>query len=292
MNRNFRLIPRYVLLPLLGVLALNAPAVTISMQPSADATITDQFPTTPQGSDTNLQCGTTGPSAGSKSRRSLIKFDLSSVPSNAVVSSAALTLRVVKTPPTPTNGLYALRAVLAAWNEAQATWMARSTGTPWVNTNGGGIGPDFSESFSQTNFITGNGNYTWGSSAIMVQNVQGWVADPASNNGWVLISQLQGVNFSERTLDAREGATKPSLQIQYTVPAVPPVLTALVPTNELFQFMFDAESNRTYTVEYVGDLATNDWSTLTNIGSQPAPQTVTVTDPMTETNRFYRVKTP
>ena len=276
----------------LGLPAWNVRAVTVSLQATADATITDQFPTTPQGSDTNFNVGTTGPNAGSKSRRALLKFNLSSVPSNAVVSSAALTLRVVKTPPTPTNGVYELRTVLATWSESQATWMARLTGTPWASTNGGGIGTDYSATISQTNFITGNGNYTWGSNATMVADVQGWVADPASNNGWVLISQLQGVNFSERTLDAREGATKPSLQVQYTVPATPPTLTALMPTNSDFQFTFDAESNRTYTVEWLGDLVDTNWSGLTNIGSLPSAQAVTVTDPMTETNRFYRVRTP
>ena len=277
-----------------AVLTQRASAITVILQPVGDTVITEKtsLTNTPQGLSTNVQVGTTGPAGGSASQRSLFKFNVAAaVPSNAIISSATLTVRVIKTPPSPTNSIFELRRVLADWTEPGATWHVRQPGIPWT-VSGGAAGVDFSGTISQTNFIAGNGSYTFVSSANLVADVQDWLQNPASNFGLAMISQSQGINFTERTLDAREGATPPSLQVQYTIPATPPVLSNVMLTNTDFSFTFDTESNRTYTVEYLGDLVDTNWSTLTNFGAMATPQTILVLDPLTETNRFYRVRTP
>lgn len=55
-------------------------------------------------------------------------------------------------------------------------------------------------------------------------------------------------------------------------------------------FNFNTEADRTYTVQYAGQLIPSNWQTLTTVTGNGSM--ATVTDPMTETRRFYRVRVP
>lgn len=263
-------------------------AGSVSLNPMADTTITQKSSPPP---NTQLLVGTTGSSGGSASSRSLLKFDIAgNIPSNAIVTSVALTVTVAKVPPTPVNSLFDLRAVLFAWNESDTTWTNRLAATPW-STPGGAGGVDFSSNISQTNFFgSTTGLYTFVSNPNLVADVQNWLQNPGANFGWVAISESQGVNFTERTINSREVlAGAPTLLIQF---AIPPTITLFSPTNNIFQFSFNAESNRTYTVQYTGDLLNTNWSVLTNFSAAPTLTNFVVSDPFTSSNRFYRVQTP
>src|SRR5262249_4693397 len=69
-----------------------------------------------------------------------------------------------------------------------ATWNARfyspTTPTLW-GTPGGDFSPTASASLTIVGTTTGV-PYTWGSTAGMVSDVQGWLNSPASNFGWIL----------------------------------------------------------------------------------------------------------
>jgi hypothetical protein len=135
----------------------------------------------------------------------------------------------------------------------------------------------------------------------MVADTRDWVSDPTNNFGWILICELEELEKSKRKFASREygntntaGFTnRPSLEVQFMLP---PTLLSLMPlasTNGQFQFLFNAESNRNYTAEYSSDLGGTNWLVLTNITPLPAPENVLVsTTLLTESNRFYRVRTP
>ncbi|MBI3853724.1 MAG: DNRLRE domain-containing protein [Verrucomicrobia bacterium] len=274
------------------VITLSSTSIagSISLPPVADTTITEKATPPPT---TELNVGTTGPTAGSKSGRALLQFDIAAnLPSNAIITAAALTVKVTKAPMTAVNSTFDLRKVLVSWSESDATWSNRMAATPW-STNGGGIGVDFSSIISQTNFITGTGLYTFVSNSNLVADVQNWLLNLGSNFGWVVISELQGTNFTERTLASREDtANAPSLAIQFSLPATPPTLTPLPLSTNQFSFSFNVESNRTYAVEFDGAQPATHWTVLTNIAAQAAPATIVVSDLLTGSNRFYRVRTP
>jgi hypothetical protein len=63
-------------------------------------------------------------------------------------------------------------------------------------------------------------------------------------------------------------------------------------TGNQIRFSFNAESNRTYAVEFRSAVDTGTWGTLTNIQAQPAPATIDVADTISGVDRFYRIRTP
>ncbi len=276
--------------------ATVAVADGVTLIPSEDATISEKSLDSSLGSATTLDSGTTGPNEGLKMNRALLKFDLTGIiPSNAVVTSAALTLTVVQAP-TTTNLWFSLHKVLQDWSEGAVTWTNRlSPPAPW-STPGGSPPQDYSSSVSQSNLITGLETFTFASNPDMVADVKDWVSSPANNFGWILICELEDLEKSVRKFASREytyntvPTNQPKLDVQFTLPLT---LTLLPQTNGQFQFLFNAEPNRNYTAEHCSDLLTTNWMVLTNITPLSAPANVLVSDALlTDRNRFYRVRTP
>jgi len=265
-------------------------ANVLTLGTSQDSMVTEQFLATPQGTNIYMIAGTNGQDEDS---RSLLAFNLTAIPSNAVVSSAALTVKVVKLAPGfPSSGTMDLRRLLVAWSDGAATWTNRLTSIRW-STNGAAAPVDFTNSITQSITVTAQTTYTFVSNSNMVADVQRWVNNPASNFGWIIISELQGTLFTECKFGTRENSgNEPSLTVQFTVPATPPALTPLSILTNRFRFSFLAETNRVYTVEYLGTLTGSNWTSLTNLGPLTIATNVVVSDPLTASNRFYRVSTP
>jgi hypothetical protein len=93
-----------------------------------------------------------------------------------------------------------------------ATWIHTFyPGSFWTTAGG-----DFSATVSASASVGGNGAYTWGSTAQMVADVQGWLNNPATNYGW-LLKGPEGVRSAKR-FNSREhtnAATRPALVIQF-----------------------------------------------------------------------------
>lgn len=274
--------------------AADLKAASAVFSPVADATISEKNLSSPMGSEQTLEVGTTGPAAGYKDSRALLRFNLAgSIPTNATVTSAALTVTLVQTAPAVTNLWLDLRKVLRPWSESAVTWTNRLTPPAAWSAPGGAPGVDFGSDVTQSNRITTTlGAYTFASNARLVADVQDWVSNPSNNWGWIMISELEGVGQTEIKFSSREGAAAPSLAVQYTIPAAPPTLAVLPPVSGQFRFRFDVESNRNYAVEYSGILPASQWAVLTNITALPASTNVIISDPLSATNRYYRVRTP
>jgi hypothetical protein len=64
------------------------------------------------------------------------------------------------------------------------------------------------------------GFYTWGSTPDMVEAVQQWLDDPATNYGWLLRGDESGTATAKR-FDTRENldeANRPRLRVYYSIP--------------------------------------------------------------------------
>lgn len=294
-------------------LAPEANADTANLIPSADTSLFAHDPDNNLGSSDSVAAGTTaGLGAAAAKSRALFKFDVASkVPTNALISSVRLTLRVTKAPTPRVNSTFDLRKVLVSWGEGkksgatggratvgEATWKLRSTGSATVpavawSAPGGVAGTDFSGAVSSSTQVLGTGAFVFPSSASMVADVQAWLQDTNSNFGWCLVSESESSARTARRFGSREAAaaSRPTLEIVYTLPTPPPppVLAEVSATGNTFKFTFSAQAGNSYAVEFRDAVPPGPWSALTTIEAKTSSFTATVSDPITSPQRFYRV---
>ena len=221
-----------------------------TLTPSKDNTLyqtTDG--STSNGSGDYLFVGRVASSGNGALRRALLRFNLvGSIPANATITSVTLTLRMSKT----ISGAQSvsLRKVNADWGEGtsnansnegsgatsatnDATWLHRFFSTTSWTTPGG----DFSSTTSASASVNAVGNYTWGSTAQMVADVQTWLSNPSSNFGWILIGDEANLGSAKR-FESRENpvvANRPKLTVTYTVSTSAEQTTSIPLQTELAQ---------------------------------------------------------
>ena len=279
-------------------------ADSLILPASADTSLFEQVPDNNLGASLNLPAGLNN--MGTRARE-LIRFDIAgSIPSNAIITSAALTVNVVQVADgVGVPSTFDLRRVLAGWteglgsgkqgspaNDGEVTWNNRiAPSTPWSQP-GGAISNDFSGDVSTSVFINAVGSYVFGSASNTVADVQFWLANPSSNFGWVIITESENVMGTLCRFGAREDPTNaPSLAIEFTVPVVP-VIQNVQAVGGQFQFSFSAQAGQPYTVQYTSSLDPAGWLTLTNVPAQPATTNIAVFDSLSAApQRFYRVMT-
>ncbi|MFT5408799.1 MAG: putative repeat protein (TIGR01451 family) [Verrucomicrobiales bacterium] len=139
----------------------------------------------------------------------IIRFDLSSIPANAIITSASM--RLNKAEGDGTVGSVAVHRLLASWLENESTWNNRATGSPWTTAGG-----DYDLTPAAVTAMGGTGFHTWD----LTNLVQDWI-DGTENNGLLLKQLNEGVEGSNR-FDTRENGTaanRPRLTVNYSVSA-------------------------------------------------------------------------
>ena len=162
-------------------------------------------------------------------RRAVLAFDLSVIPSNAVIEEVQLTLNMSQT--SSGSQLVKLHKLLADWgegtsnadgNEGAGTTPSANDAT-WIHTFfssqlWSSAGGDFVGSESASLSVGADGIYTW-QSPQMIADVQEWVSNPATNFGWIILGNEQ-VNRTAKRFDSRENpivANRPNLTVTYNV---------------------------------------------------------------------------
>jgi hypothetical protein len=163
-------------------------------------------------------------------RRGLIAFDLASIPTNATITGATLSMFLSRSGPSPAAVNISLSKALRDWGEGasdagspggmgapaeadDATWLHNFYDTSFWTTLGG----DFSPILSATTPVsTVNTTYTWSGNGLLA-DVQGWVSNPASNFGWVILANEIDAGSAKR-LNSRENSNNPpQLIVSYQV---------------------------------------------------------------------------
>ncbi len=287
--------------------AFQARGESITLKPAADTSLFENSPNNNLG-HAWLAAGTI--KTGKKSR-ALIRFDLSTIPTNAVVTSATFTLRVVKVPTAPPSSSFGLHRVLKSWQEGtkgsagpnqgapagtnETTWKARSTPTVLWTVPGGSAPDDFSATVSASHQLAGTGSYTFASTPELVADVQAWLAAPDANFGWILISTSENIVKTARRIGNREDkANSPTLVVEYTAQtaAQPPQIGSPRRVGDQLEFVFNAEAGRLYSVETRSDLPIAPWTFFKAVGPFDAATDVVIADALSLDYRFYRVTTP
>ena len=197
-----------------------ASPTTITLRPVADAEIQAADPDHNFGSQLDMVSGALGPRAGQVVRRGLLRFDLAGrIPSGAIINSTTLQVRVVKVPSGPASSIFDLWRILQPWSEGGVTWNSRLPNTLWEEPGVTGAGDSVAQA-SSTTFVAGvKGSYTFASSPGIVADVQGWVNDPGTNDGWLLISENELTPKTARRFATREDAVNaPVLTVVFTIP--------------------------------------------------------------------------
>lgn len=182
-----------------------------------------------------LFVGKTAESTSINLRRPVIQFDVSSIPAGSTVTEVYFTLYCSKA---ITAGPVTCHRCLSPWNEGTAaatcqgnnegcgansvngdsTWIHRvKPGTLWSAQGG-----DFVATPSDTKFVEGQDlTTTWGSTPGMVADVQAWVNNPTTNNGWLLIGEEIADGGTAKRFNTRENtiaSTRPKLVVHFTQP--------------------------------------------------------------------------
>lgn len=166
------------------------------------------------GAGGGLFCGVT--SIGNV-RRALIAFDIASnVPAGSIVTSVELYMTVAQAAPGSGPRVTSLYRTLADWGEGasnagepdgagapsqpgDATWIHTFYNTVFWNSVGG----DFAAAPSASAILDFTQEYSWGSTPAMVSDVQGWLDNPVTNFGWVLVGD-ESTNTTAKKMRSRE----------------------------------------------------------------------------------------
>ena len=203
-----------------------ANAGIVNINPSKDNTLYEYDPLDGDRSNAlgfHFFAGETGMN---ELRRGVLAFDIAgSVPPGSTITAVSLSVNMSRTP-TSTVYVMELHKLLADWGEGtsvapgeegdgapatpnDATWRHRFFDTIFWSAQGG----DFSATVSASQMVGQVGQYTW-SSAQMVADVQGWLDNPASNFGWLMLGDETAIATAKR-FDTRESASPPMLTIEF-----------------------------------------------------------------------------
>lgn len=210
------------------VAATLAAGAVIEIVPVADNSIYREAPGNSNGRG-SLFAGNTA-NGVTHTRRALLRFDLSALPSGAIIESAELRMFLAQentgAGPLPVS----LHRVTEAWGEAgslgsgggapaqagDATWTAAFFGsTPWATPGGSFVAED-----SAVTPVGAEGQfYAWSSTALAA-DVQAWFDGAAGNFGWIVRGDESAVRTAKRfeSRESSNAARRPTLTVTYVIP--------------------------------------------------------------------------
>ena len=162
-------------------------------------------------------------------RRALIRADFSAIPEGSTITDVSLQMTVMMSGNNFGNVDFTLHKVLRDWGEGDviglseggfgataapgdATWLSNAHGeSSWTEAGG-----DFAPNVSATAAAGLAGTTaTWGGPNL-VADVQGWLEDPSSNHGWLIVSALEGEFKRVKKFHSSEALQdRPVLTIQF-----------------------------------------------------------------------------
>lgn len=150
----------------------------------------------------------------SNDQRGLIRWDLSSIPSNFEVASAEVVVNVSTAGASMTGNFYECKQ---PWAEGTVTYLNYDTGLVWPLDAGIWGTSSFGNTvLGSADFGTsGSKTATFNASGIVL--VQSWLATPAGNKGLILYNS----GTAQVRVDTRESANKPQLKVVCKLPSAP-----------------------------------------------------------------------
>ena len=195
---------------------------TLTLQPDAaagsDTYMLSSSATTNYGASNELGVGEAN-IATNIVGRSLIKFDLSSIPSNATITSATLSLwtNTDYSNTTRTIRVYRLKV---PFNETQATWNLRASGSNWQTAGASGTNDRESADIGSAQILSNESLNTEKQITLDSAKIQEILNGAFTNNGFLITADTElNDGFTYKSSDHATASQRPKLVIQYTVPS-------------------------------------------------------------------------
>ncbi len=175
-----------------------------------DTHLSENSPDSNYGTATTLLVDGDDPSGSGLEKRTLLSWDVSSIPATAIVQSVSITIDV-----TNQGGDYQIYEVFEPWMEDEATWNDYDDGLGWEVAGANGAG-DRGTTVLGTVDTGSSGSLTVQLNADGVVAVQGWIDGAWPNRGFLLAdaSSTNGLDFRSR--DYGTAFSRPRLSIDYT----------------------------------------------------------------------------
>lgn len=199
------------------------------IQSGTDTYLDSSQPTTNKGNQNSFFIGESNISA--QTCRTLLKFDLSALPANAIISNVVLSLYLIGD---FSNGDASLKLYRSkrAWVEGQATWNLYASGNSWQTAGSGGANDVEASNIANCGFVSGsplNAFYDFSFSPSSYATK----AALDLGNGWLIKSEFETNDmYVFVSLEGSPSSNWPKLTITYTVPPAAPAMTQAVTVNE------------------------------------------------------------
>jgi hypothetical protein len=173
-----------------------------------DAFIKQDRPDEKKGGDKELRVKT----ENGKLNRSLLQFDLSSLPPDVIINSATLSLYVKEVK----DGSVTINAheLTDSWTEAEVTWKARdkAASSLWVTPGG-----DYNSTVVASKYLAKDTKNVWADWDI-TSLVADWVSNPSTNYGLILESPVTSPKSEAKFKSSDDGTAsqRPKLEVCYS----------------------------------------------------------------------------
>jgi hypothetical protein len=186
---------------------------TKEFRDTADTALSGAEPTRNFGAETSMEV-----EGGDKEANrvvGLFQWDLSELPSGALLRSASISLYVVNETQSPGYSFFESKR---AWAESEATWKLAAAGQPWKLPGARSPQDRGSEALGTA------APRTKGDVSILLNRagealIQSWIRTPAANHGLILASDSNTDGFGFNTRRATQAERRPRLTITYTLAA-------------------------------------------------------------------------
>lgn len=187
---------------------LRTAQTTVTLYPVADAYVRQTLPTTNYGSETALDVQNWDDAEFPDDRRSYVGFDLSGIPSNAIITSAGFKAYLHEAQ--GLSSVYVeLRRVTSAWAYNTVTWNNQPSSTAYAGIYVG----------------TQAGTYGWNVTSLVHNYWRGRSFGTSPNFGLELQGSGSGSFYLRRFYSANATSNRPYLVVSYQVPTPTPTAT-------------------------------------------------------------------
>jgi hypothetical protein len=195
-----------------------------------DNWISEDDPTEQNGDDNTVNFDGANPNE----EIALVKWDVASIPANAIVHRASMVLNVTNN---STGQVYEAYPLLRSWIENQSTFEIAATGVPWETAGARGAtdrGAAVAAAIAYNGSVPSRVSFPLSAAGMAL--VGQWVAGTTANNGLIISDDANdnGVVFSSS--EAGTSTNRPLLLIAYTTPPAsdptPPTVPAALSTTD------------------------------------------------------------
>jgi hypothetical protein len=266
----------------------------LTLQPDAatgvDSYIYSGNKTTNFGSAIDLGVGE-DTAATNRIARSLIRFDLSSIPSDATITSATLSLWTSTDLSSNTRTIRVYR-LKVPFNESQVTWSRPAAGVSWQVVGASGANDRESTDIGSLSILDNEALNAEKQIVLSSARVQELVNGTVVNNGFIIVADTElNDRFNYKSSDSTVASQRPKLVIQYSLPSATPTQTETVAPTDTPTMTLTATTTVTPTFTAT---ATETLSIPTSISTYTvtATRTVTITRTPTRTVTVSPTRTP